>query len=278
MSGRPSSGDGRGRRQPSAGSTGRNFGGRGANPRGRATVSRSDAPPPVAPRKPWSADGDLPRWIQEEVARVTAKHRVPQTVELLQTAARAFSAGKHGKAAHLLEEAKELSPRTATIRELLGLSAYRLGRWEQALRELRTFRRLTGDTTHMPVEMDVLRALERPLDVESTWQSFRRIGGDRETEREARVVYGSFLLDQGQDQAAWELTSPKRIGATAHETELRVWFVAARAASRLGDRRTARRLYEAIQAADPGFPGLDELDRATMTDDRRQKAEGGDKS
>jgi hypothetical protein len=42
-----------------------------------------------------------------------------------------------------------------------------------------------------------------------------------------------------------------------------VWFVAARAAARLGDRRTARRLYEVIQAADPGFPGLDELDRAT---------------
>ena len=32
--------------------------------------------------------------------------------------------------------------------------------------------------------------------------------------------------------------------------------------SRLGDARTARRLYEAIQSADPGFPGLDELDRA----------------
>jgi tetratricopeptide (TPR) repeat protein len=210
-------------------------------------------------------DGDLPRWIQEEVSRVTPKARIPAALGLLEEAARAFAAGRHGKALHLLEEAKEASPRTATIRELLGLSAYRLGRWEVALRELRTFRRLTGETTHMPVEMDVLRALERPAAVEEAWQAFRRIGGEKDTEREARVVYGSFLLDAGREREAWEVTSPRRIGGTAEASELRVWFVAARAAARLGDLRTARRLYEAIQAADPAFPGLDELDRATRT-------------
>lgn len=218
---------------------------------------------PAPERKRWAAEGDLPRWIQEEVGRVTPKARIQPTLELLQTAAKAFAGGKHGKALHLLEEAKELSPRTATIRELLGLSAYRLGRWEVALRELRTFRRLTGESTHMPVEMDVLRALDRPADVDEVWEAFRRIGGERETEREARVVYGSHLLDVGKDREAWELTNPRRIGESPQESELRVWFVAARAAARLGDRRTGRRIYEAIQAAAPGFPGLDELDRAT---------------
>ena len=223
----------------------------------------SGAAAPEPERKRWAAEGDLPRWIQEEVGRVTAKARIQPTLELLQTAAKAFAAGKHGKALHLLEEAKESSPRTATIRELMGLSAYRLGRWDVALRELRTFRRLTGESTHMPVEMDVLRALDRPADVEEVWKAFRRIGGERDTEREARVVYGAHLLDVGKDREAWELTNPKRIGPSPQESELRVWFVAARAAARLGDRRTARRLYEVIQTANPGFPGLDELDRAT---------------
>ncbi|MBI5157742.1 MAG: hypothetical protein HZA58_06975 [Acidimicrobiia bacterium] len=232
--------------------------------------TRADAPgrdrhaadtPPV--RKRWSPDGDLPKWVQEEVSRVTAKGRIPATLELLQVAAKEFAAAKFGKALRDLEEAKELSPRTATIREMLGLSAYRLGRWEQALRELRTFRRLTGETTHMPVEMDVLRALDRPRDVEEVWKAFRRIGGEREVEREARVVFGAFLLDNGREREAWEITNPKRIGDKPHESELRVWFVAARAAARLGDLKTGRRLYEAIQASDAGFPGLDELDRAT---------------
>lgn len=214
-------------------------------------------------RKPWSADGELPRWIQEEVTRVTARARVPETLELLHTAARSFAAGKHGKALRDLEAAKALSPRTATIRELLGLSAYRLGRWEQALRELRTFRRLTGETTHMPVEMDVLRALDRPAAVEEVWASLRRIGGDRSTDLEARVVYGAFLLDAGRDREAWEVTNPKRMKERPDEGDLRVWFVAARAAARLGDLRTGRRLYESIQANDPAFPGLDDLDRVT---------------
>ena len=110
-------------------------------------------------RKPWAPEGDLPKWIAEELARLTPKKNLPRATELLQASARAFSSGKHGKALQAAEEAKELSPRDPTIRELIGLSAYRMSRWEQALRELRTFRRLTGEATHLPVEMDVLRAL-----------------------------------------------------------------------------------------------------------------------
>lgn len=197
------------------------------------------------------------------MSRVTAKGRIQPTLELLHSAAKSFAASKYGKALGDLEEAKVMAPRVATIRELMGLCSYRLGRWDQALRELRTFRRLTGETTHMPVEMDVLRALDRPRDVEEVWKAFRRIGGDREVEREARVVYASFLLDDGRDREAWEITNPKRIGDSPQPSELRVWFVAAKAAARLGDLKTARRLYMAIQASDAGFPALDELDRVT---------------
>ena len=219
-------------------------------------------PTPPA-RKPWSPDGDLPKWLSDELSRVTPKQNLRAATDLLQAAAKAFASGRHGKALHDAEEAKELSPRDATIRELIGLSAYRLGRWEQALRELRTFRRLTGDPTHMPVEMDVLRALERPEDVETTWANLARIGGDKATRDEAKVVYGSFLLDRGEDRRAWQISGPKRMGADPSESELRVWYVAARAAQRLGDRPTARKIYEAIERADAAFPGLDELDRLT---------------
>ena len=111
--------------------------------------------------------------------------------------------------------------------------------------------------------MDVLRALNRPDDVESAWGLLRRLDARRETRDEGKVVYGSFLLDRGEDRKAWEITNPKRIHDDPAESELRVWYVASRAAARLGDSVTGRRLYEAIQAADPAFPGLDELDAAT---------------
>jgi tetratricopeptide (TPR) repeat protein len=196
---------------------------------------------------------------------VTPKANIRGATDLLQSAAKSFAAGRHGKALGDAQQAKELSPRDATIRELMGLCAYRLGRWEEALRELRTFRRLTGDPTHLPVEMDVLRALERPGDVEAAWATFQRIGGDKATRDEAKVVYGSFLLDRGEDRKAWQVTGPKRLGAEPAESELRVWYVAAKAAHRLGDTGTARRLYEAIERADGAFPGLDDLDRLTAS-------------
>jgi len=61
--------------------------------------------------------------------------------------------------------------------------------------ELRTYRRLSGDTTHLPVEMDVLRALERDADVEAAYALLRRLGANRPALDEGRVVYASFLLD-----------------------------------------------------------------------------------
>ncbi|MDP2622927.1 MAG: hypothetical protein Q8Q29_03905 [Actinomycetota bacterium] len=267
MSTRSGSGRSEGRRKPPQAarpeSPGRSQ--RGSDRDGHKKPDRHGKPaiqttPPK--RRAWSPEGELPRWISEELARVTPKKNLLTATELLQSSARAFAAGKHGRALHAAEEAKELSPRDPTIRELIGLSAYRMGRWDQALRELRTFRRLTGDSTHLPVEMDVLRAMERPDDVEAAWKLMKNLGGDRETLDEARVVYGSFLLDRGEDRKAWQITSPKRIGEDPGESELRVWYVAARAAARLGDGRTARQLLDAIRGSDPGFPGLDELERA----------------
>jgi tetratricopeptide (TPR) repeat protein len=250
------------------GSRGRNDGrsGRarkeGGNPeKRRRGGSGGDGPPPK--RKPWSPEsGQLPRWIAEELARVTPKARIAEASDRLLAAAQAFAAGRHGKALRHAEAAKELSPRDATVREVLGLTAYRMGRWEVALRELRTFRRLTGETVHLPVEIDVLRALERVDEVEGAWELMNRLGGDRSTLDEARVVFGSFLLDRDEARRAWDVTNPKRLEADPRDSEVRRWYVAARAAARLGDAETARRLFEAIQDADPAMPGMDDLDRA----------------
>ncbi len=78
-------------------------------------------------------------------------------------------------------------------------------------------------------------------------------------------MFASFLLDRDEDRRAWEVLQPVRISNEAGESEHRVWYVAARAAARLGDMKAARRLYEAIERADPAFPALDELDRATRS-------------
>jgi tetratricopeptide (TPR) repeat protein len=200
--------------------------------------------------------------VIEELARVTPRGRTAEATAEVEQAALAFVAGRYGKAQQHAARAKQLSPRFASTRELLGLAAYRLGRWEQALAELRTYRRLAGDSTHLPVEMDVLRALERDADVEAAYALLRRLGGSRASLDEGKVVYASFLLDHDRAREAWELTRPASLGTNPTEGDLRVWYVAARAAARLGERAGAWRIYQAIQEADPGFPGLDLLDAA----------------
>jgi hypothetical protein len=161
-----------------------------------------------------------------------------------------------------LGQAKALSPRSATIRELLGLSNYYAEHWLPALQELRAFRRFTGETIHMPVEMDCLRALGRWADVDKTFSLFRELGGDRDTEREAAVVYASHLLDRGRIADAWRVVKPGRLVPSSPESEVRRWFVAARVALAAGDKETARRLAAAVAREQPAMPGLENLQAA----------------
>ena len=113
----------------------------------------------------------------------------------------------------------------------------------------------------MPVEMDVLRALGRVADVTATWQEFRKRGGGPAVKKEARVVYASFLIDQGEVEEAADIAGSPKLTADPWPEDLRLWFVAARIAALQGNRRRARDIADAIVVEDPSFPGLDELDR-----------------
>jgi hypothetical protein len=200
--------------------------------------------------------------VRDEVNRSTPKDRREPALRLLSQGVSEFADERYRAAAARLREAKALAPRAATIRELLGLAAYRAELWEEALRELRTFRRLTGDTSQMPAEMDALRALGRPGDVDKTWKLFRELGGAKDVESEAKVVYASHLLDQGKVREAWQVIKPGRLVASAPEAELRGWFVAAKVALAAGDPETARRLAKAVAKQDPSMPGLEDLQAA----------------
>lgn len=261
---------GSGRRKPTrGGDAGRRSGGQ-AGQAGRARKdTRSDRgegrPSGQQRRSSFQAGGGaetLPQWVRDEVIRSTPKDRRGPALHQLAEAADEYAEGRYKPAAVKLAEAKRLAPRVATIRELLGLTCYRLGQWQEALKELRTFRRLTGETTHMPVEMDALRALGRPSDVRKTWDLFLELGGSHATDDEARVVYASFLLDEGEARTAWKIVDPGRITRRAHESQVRRWFVAARVALALGDTTTAHQLLRAVEDYDASFPGLDELERA----------------
>jgi hypothetical protein len=102
----------------------------------------------------------------------------------------------------------------------------------------------------------------RPEEVHKTWQELQRLGSHSAALKEARVVYGAFLIDEGDPHAAWSVTEPKRISQDPYEEDLRQWYVAALAAVELGDTDTARKLMDAIESEDAAFAGLDQLSTA----------------
>lgn len=204
---------------------------------------------------------DLPNWVVEALVRVTPKERIAPALEALGEASTAMTDGRYHAAVKQAKRAKNLSPQDSTIRETLGLSAYRIGDWDTALSELRAYRRMAGDPDHLPIEIDVLRAMGRDRDVEKAWETLEKAEARPIVYKEGLVVYASYLLDKGNADGAWDLTGPKRVGPDAAEADLRVWYVAARAAAATGETATARRIADAIVLNDPSFAGLDELDR-----------------
>jgi hypothetical protein len=227
-------------------------GARGPQPSAQASKRRRDLK---------GAAVNLPNWVVESLARVTPRDRVGPALEALGEASAAMAEARYHDAARHARKAKGLAPQDATVRETLGLASYRVGDWDTALAELRAYRRMAGDPQHLPVEMDVHRALKRDRDVEKTWETLNEADVHPAVRKEGRVVYGSYLLDHGKPEEAWDVTGPARVGPTPHEADLRVWYVAARAAAMRGEVDTARRIADAIVLNDPSFAGLDTLDR-----------------
>jgi predicted Zn-dependent protease len=203
---------------------------------------------------------NLPNWVIEGVERVTPRDRVAATLEALGAASEALADGKYQAAIRYGNRAKALSPSDATIRETIGIAAYRLGDWKTALTELRAYRRIAGETTHLPIEMDVLRAQGRSKDVEAAWQELQKRRGHGLVMNEGKIVYASFLLDEGRAEEAWKIVNPGRLEQNPNEGHLRLYYVAARAAAALGDRNKARSLSDAIILNDPSFPGYEQLE------------------
>jgi tetratricopeptide (TPR) repeat protein len=174
--------------------------------------------------------------------------------EALTRGARALDRGYEREALKILRPWRDAHPDSPDLRELLGLTYYRLGRWALAQKELDAFLGLTDSTEQHPVLMDVARALGRFKRVEQLWDELRAVSPGAELVTEGRVVYAGALADQGKlDEAIKVLErapgNPKRI--LPHH--LRLWYALADLHERAGDIPAARALFRKISAQDPAF-------------------------
>lgn len=160
--------------------------------------------------------------------------------------------------------ARRLAARVGVVREACGLSAYRVGRWSEAVSELRAARRLTGSDVYLPVIADCERGMGRPERALSIARSPEVARLDRATRVEMRIVESGARRDLGQYEAAVvalqspelhprriEPWSPRLFYAYAdalldagREEEARDWFVRAAAIDDRGETDAGERLAE----------------------------------
>ena len=89
-------------------------------------------------------DDELPAEVRDELRKAIGPDRSAGLERRLAIATRAYERDRYREALTELGVLVRLAPEVAAVRELYGLTLYRLGRWREAVRELRAFHDLTG--------------------------------------------------------------------------------------------------------------------------------------
>jgi tetratricopeptide (TPR) repeat protein len=146
--------------------------------------------------------------------------RLERAVELLERE------DARGAAAEALK-AKDLAPRSAATREVLGLALYRLDRFREALTEMQAYRRMSGRADENHIIADCLRAVGRPdRAVPLAEEALAAKGVSLAAKTEAVIVAASALADQGKfDQALGLLRRVRTRDDVSGPEVIRVWYV-----------------------------------------------------
>jgi tetratricopeptide (TPR) repeat protein len=212
------------------------------------------------PRRRATTSADrLPTDVVNELERAGGAKRAPQLGERLDAARGAFERERYQDARRIIARLATEAPGAASVRELHGLTLYRLDRWKQAAVELEAYRAITGSTDQDPVLADCYRALRRYDRVEALWEELRAASPAAEIVTEGRIVTAGARADQGDLPGAIALLErvgpkPRRI----RDHHLRQWYALANLYDRTGDLPRARALFAQIYLAEPGFADVEE--------------------
>ncbi|HVF74695.1 MAG TPA: tetratricopeptide repeat protein [Acidimicrobiales bacterium] len=232
---------------------------RSAPPKWEPEVWVEDAPAPPAPRRartsataerapsPPRRTRKLPPVVAGEVARAAGATRSAKVEQALAEAARAYERDRYHDARRMLRPLAERYPDVAAVRELHGLTLYRMGKWTDAIKELEAFRSLSGSYDQHPVLADCNRALRRWKRVEEVWDDLREASPSAELVAEGRIVMAGAMADRGNVGGAIALLERARSNIKRPRPHhLRLWYALADLYERAGELPRSRELFRAI--------------------------------
>jgi len=192
----------------------------------------------------------------------TTGSAAPRVLALLEQALERMDADRPTDALKLLAEAKPRASRSVSLREMLGMALYQAGQYREAIRELQSYRRMSGRPDQNHLIADCHRALGAPEKAVPLVQEALRSRIPEESRAEAAVVGGAALADLGRFEEALVLL--RRFGTTrevARPHDLRVWYVTGDVLERAGRKREAAREFRRILEHDP--EAFDAAERAS---------------
>jgi hypothetical protein len=147
--------------------------------------------------------------------------------------------------------ARGRAARVAAVREAVGIAAYHAQEWAEALSELRTARRISGDPRNLPVIADCERAVGKPA------QALRALNDpdvarlDPSTRAELYIVVAGARRDLGQPEAALTVLARGGLDRTKPRPgSMRLWYVYADVLAELGRTEDAATWFAASAGLD----------------------------
>ncbi|MFS0701069.1 hypothetical protein AB6N24_13945 [Cellulomonas sp. 179-A 4D5 NHS] len=171
--------------------------------------------------------------------------------------------------------------RVDVVREAAGLAAYRTGRFAEALRELRTVRRLNGSSEHLAVMADCERGLGRPERALTLASSPEAEGLSPAESVELAIVVSGARLDLGEPEAAIAVLRAPAVRDTTGVVAVRVaqaLAAAYEAAGRADDARDVLAGYSQSQLDEASGAAEEEDDVVVFDLDEDEQVPDGDET